>query len=326
MLTFVLVTSARLLRLLALLQARRYWAGPELAERLGITERTVRRDIERLRSLGYPVHGTSGVAGGYQLGSGASLPPLQLEDDEAVAVAIGLRTAASGTVSGIEEPAVRALAKLERVLPSRLRHQIQALHAFIVPLRVTGPSVDPTVLTLLAAACRDHQCVHFKYGDSQAHLSERRVEPHGLVHTGYRWYLVAWDVTREAFRTFRVDRIANKPETGSRFLPRPLPEADLASYVSRSVAASVYTFQARVILHAPLESIRERLSPSEGLLEKISDQRCRLTTGAHSLESIGLWIAMLAVDFEIEHPPELRDHLRTLASRLAKASRTAERS
>ncbi|RCV50191.1 helix-turn-helix transcriptional regulator, partial [Marinitenerispora sediminis] len=192
----MLETSARLLRLLSLLQTHRDWTGAELADRLGITTRTVRRDVEKLRTLGYPVHAAPGVAGGYRLGAGAALPPLLLDDDEAVAVAVGLRTAAGGTVAGIEESSVRALAKLEQVLPSRLRHRVTTLHAVTVAVPDSGAAVAPDVLTAIAAACRAHERLRFDYRDHAGQPSVRDVEPHRLVHTGRRWYLVAWDTDR----------------------------------------------------------------------------------------------------------------------------------
>src|SRR5271167_36416 len=200
----MLETSARLLRLLSLFQARRYWSGAELSERLEVTPRTLRRDVDRLRSLGYPVNSTSGTAGGYQLGSGATLPPLLLDDDEAVAVAVGLRTAASGTVAGIEEASMRALSKLEQVLPARLRHRVTALHAFIVPLAVTGPTVDAGILSTIAGACRDCENVLFKHRSGEGAPSTRGVDPPRRVHTGRRWYLAAGDTERKNGRTFRV--------------------------------------------------------------------------------------------------------------------------
>src|ERR1700675_4795740 len=188
----MLLTSARLLRLLSLLQGRPSWSGADLAERLEVTERTLRRDVDRLRSLGYPVHSTSGTAGGYQLGAGANLPPLLLDDEEAIAVALGLRTSASGGVTGVEEASVRALLKLEQVLPPRLRQRVSALHAFILPLARRGPTVDADRLSAIAGACRDHEVVRFQYSDRAGAPSARVVEPHRVVHTGYRWYLVAW--------------------------------------------------------------------------------------------------------------------------------------
>src|SRR6266511_595833 len=212
----MLETSARLLRLLSLLQARRDWTGADLADRLGVSARTVRRDVERLRDLGYPVHATRGTDGGYRLGAGAAMPPLLLDDEEAVAVAVGLRTATGGAIAGIEETSVRALAKLEQVLPSRLRRRVNALQTYTVriPPDSPVPTVEPAVLTVLAACCRDHERLRFDYRDHDGSASVRTVEPHRLVNWGRRWYLVAWDVDRRDWRTFRVDRIAPREPTG----------------------------------------------------------------------------------------------------------------
>jgi predicted DNA-binding transcriptional regulator YafY len=234
-------TSARLLRLLSLLQTPRDWTGTELAERLDVTTRTVRNDVERLRDLGYPVHGTRGAIGGYRLGAGSALPPLLLDDEEAVAVAVGLRTAAGGSVAGIEEPSLRALAKLEQVLPSRLRRRVNALQTYTVsvPLDRPGPVVSPELLTAIVAACRDHERLRFDYRSRDAAASRRDVEPYRLVNWGRRWYLVAWDTMRGDWRTFRVDRMDSpRTPTGPRFAPRPLPDEDLAGDVSRGVATA----------------------------------------------------------------------------------------
>lgn len=316
----MLLTSARLLRLLSLLQARGFWSGRELAERLEITERTVRRDVDRLRELGYPVNATSGVAGGYRLGAGASLPPLLLEDDEALAVALGLRNAAAGTVSGVEEAAVRALTKLEQVMPARLRKRVNALHGSVVRLQMSGPVVDAECLSRLASACRDRQLVTLRYGDKQARESERTVEPHGLVHAGNRWYLAAWDLGRQDWRTFRLDRIADCTQLSRRFTPRPIPEGSVAKYVSRSVGTNAYTHKAKVILHGPYELLSQRMSPLAGSISRLDEQRCLLETGAHSLALLGMFIAMLDVEFEVQEPAELAEHLRATAARLLRAA------
>ncbi len=320
----MLQTSARLLRLLSLLQARRFWSGAELAERLEVTERTVRRDVDRLRSLGYPVDAASGVAGGYQLGVGASLPPLLLEDDEALAVSIGLRTAAGGTVLGIEEAAVRALAKLERVLPARLRRRVNALHASILPFGPRGPVVDPMLLSSLASACRDHERLEFKYGDRQTNVSERSVEPHALAHTGSRWYLVAFDLNRNAWRTFRVDRISGQVSVGPRFVPRPAPEGgDLSDYVRRSLSVSAYRYRGRIVLHAPMAKMAERIPPYAGVLERLDERRTLFHAGSNSLDSMAIWISVIGVDFEVLEPPELLEHLGLLKSRIQRALTSA---
>lgn len=319
----MLDTSARLLRLLSLFQARRYWSGAELSDRLEVTARTLRRDVDRLRSLGYPVQSATGAAGGYQLGAGATLPPLLLDDEEAVAVAVGLRTAASGSISGIEEASVRALAKLEQVLPSRLRKRVAALHSFILTLTVSGPTVDAGSLAALAGACRDSEKLKFSYRSRDGAESTREIEPHRLVNTGRRWYLVAWDIDRNNWRTFRVDRISSKLESGSRFAPRKPPEGGFAEYVSRSVGYAPYPQKATVIFQAPLEQIAEKIPRAAGMLEPIDDQTCRLRTGSFSLDMLSVWIALIGVEFEVQEPPELIDRVRWLA---AQFQRAAERS
>jgi predicted DNA-binding transcriptional regulator YafY len=315
----MLETSARLLRLLSLFQAQRYWSGSDLARRLDVTTRTLRRDADRLRSLGYPVHSTSGTAGGYQLGAGANLPPLLLDDEEAVAVALGLRTSASGSVAGLEEASVRALLKLEQVLPPRLRHRVAALHGFIVPLGRRGPTVDAERLSAIAGACRDHEGIRFQYSDRAGAPSARVVEPHRLVHTGYRWYLVAWDAARKDWRTFRVDRIEGKLKTSTRFKPRKPPEGDFAAFASKSLSQVPYPYRARVTLHAPVDAIAKRVPPSAGVLEAIDEHSCMLHSGAHSLESITIHLSLLGVDFQVHEPVELIDYMRQLIDRLGRA-------
>lgn len=312
----MLETSARLLRLLSMLQARRFWSGAELAERLEVTDRTLRRDVDRLRSLGYPVEATPGVAGGYQLGAGASLPPLLLEDDEALAISIGLRTA-SPRVSGLEEAALCALVKLERVLPPRLRRRADALRATIVQLDTSGPRVDSDVLTTLARARQEHLAVRFEYVARGQEATQRTVEPAGLVHTGYRWYLVAWDVDRSGWRTFRVDRIGGAVELGTRAAPRPLPDdGDLRKYVSRSVSNDVYLHQAKVVFQVPLEVAAEHVSPTAGILEPVTASSCRLIMGAHSWYVLAMHLASVGIDFTVEEPPEFLEYLRRLHERL----------
>ena len=222
----------------SLLQGRRDWTGPELAARLGVSPRTLRRDMDKLRGLGYPVDATPGTAGGYRLGAGAMLPPLLLDDEEAVAVAIGLRTAAGGTITGIEEASVRALAKLEQVLPSRLRHRVSALHSVTVPLPGAGPPVDPAVLTVIATAARDRLRIGFRYTSHDGTQGGRAAEPHQLVHTGRRWYLLAWDLARGDWRTFRADRIQPRIPTGPRFVPREPPGGDAEEMMRRAIESA----------------------------------------------------------------------------------------
>lgn len=313
----MLPTAARLLRLLSLLQTRHAWGGPELAERLEVTDRTLRRDIDRLRQLGYPVHATSGTAGGYSLGAGAALPPLQLEDDEALAVSIALGSTASSGVSGIDEAAVRALVKLEQVLPTRLRRRADALRATIVPLRQPSGGVRAAVLSTLAGACRDHRELAFSYADGHGRTNPRRVEPLGLVHAGYRWYLAAWDIERADHRTFRVDRMQGDADIGARFAPRPPPDGgDLRAYVSRSISTSPYPVQASVILHTSLEAVAARLPPGAAQLEPLGPNRCRLRAGAPTIEHLAGWVLAFGVDFEVESPDELLEHMSGLRARL----------
>jgi predicted DNA-binding transcriptional regulator YafY len=315
----MLATSARLLRLLSLLQSRRDWSGADLADRLGVTTRTVRRDVGRLRNLGYPVHASSGTAGGYRLGAGAALPPLLLDDEEAVAVAVGLRTAAGGTVEGIEETSVRALVKLEQVLPSRLRHRVNALQSVTVPLIGAGPTVDPGTLATIATACRDHQRLRFDYRSHDGEPSIRTAEPHRLVHTGRRWYLVAWDTERQDWRTFRVDRLEPRMPMGPRFAPRPAPP-DPATYTSFAVSNAAYPYRARLLMHAPAEVVAQIVTPTSGVVEAVDDRTCVLQTGSHTLDSLAIHVAVLGFDFEVYEPPELVDHIRILAERLLRAA------
>ncbi|MEW5355827.1 MULTISPECIES: YafY family protein [unclassified Streptomyces] len=314
----MLETSARLLRLLSLLQAHREWSGAELAERLGVTARTVRRDVDRLRDLGYPVNASPGTGGGYQLGAGAELPPLLLDDDEAVAVAVGLRTAAGQGIEGIGETSVRALAKLEQVLPARLRRRVSALNDYTVPmLRSFRPSpVDPAVLTELAHLCRDGERLRFEYRGHDGAVSRRTVEPHRLVCTEYRWYLVAWDLDREDWRTFRVDRVTPRPPHGPRCAPRTPPAEDLAAYVSEGVSRRVYARQAAVRLLVPHAEAAERVSPSAGTLEPDGPDACVLRAGAASLDVMVVHLMMTGLPFEVLEPAALTGAIRAARDRL----------
>jgi predicted DNA-binding transcriptional regulator YafY len=316
----MLQTSARLLRLLSLFQAQRYWAGAELSQRLDVTARTLRRDVDRLRSLGYPVHSTSGVAGGYQLGAGAHLPPLLLDDDEAVAVALGLRTAASGSVAGMEEASVRALLKLEQVLPPRLGKRVAALHGFVAPLSNRKPTVDADRLSAIAGACRDCEGIRFQYNKRTGDSGVRSVEPHQIVYTGYRWYLVAWDLGRKDWRTFRVDRIEGNLKTSTRFKPRKAPEGDFAKFVSKSLSQVPYPIQARVTFFGPIEVIRKRIPPWAGLLEPVDVESCLLHAGSHSLEALAVHLSMVGCEFRVHEPADLIAHIRALAQRLTNAA------
>lgn len=312
-------TSSRLLELLALLQARRDWPGAELAERLEVSRRTVRRDVERLRGLGYPVESLSGPAGGYRLRAGTAMPPLLLDEDEAIAIAVGLGTAARAAVTGIEETAVRALVKLEQVLPAHLRRRVAALGSATIAPPAAGPMVDPGHLTLIAAACRDSECLRFAYTRRDGAESRREVEPHSLVNLGRRWYLVAWDRGRRDWRSFRLDRLARPAPTGARFTPRELPAEDASAYVERGIAERPSRYEARVTVHAPAAEMTRRLPSYWGRFEPIDAERCEYRTGDDDLSWLMTRIAMLGVDFEIHEPPELIEHLQVIAERLRRA-------
>jgi len=310
--------SSRLLALLSLLQGRRDWPGGELADRLGVSARTVRRDIDRLRELGYPVDAHPGPAGGYRLHAGTAMPPLLLDDDEAVAIAVGLRTAAGASVTGIEETSVRALVKLEQVLPPRLRRRVSALKSATATLVPSGPTVDPEVLSVIAAACRDRERVRFSYASRDGTRSRRHVEPLSLVNRGSRWYLVAWDCDRGDWRTFRVDRLERPSPAGSRFEPRELPAADAAAYLEANLGAAPSRYQARVTLFAPAEEIRSPYLWGE--VKPLDDQRCEYRTADDSLDWLAMRVGMLGVDLEVHEPPELVERFRELAGRFTRAS------
>jgi predicted DNA-binding transcriptional regulator YafY len=302
------------------MQGRRDWSGEELAERLEVSGRTIRRDVERLRELGYPVESLSGPAGGYRLRAGTAMPPLLLDDDEAIAIAVGLRTAARASVTGIEETAVRALVKLEQVLPPQLRRRVQALGSATSTLPVSGPTVDPQQLTLIAAACRDSECLRFGYRRRDGTGSRRDVEPHSLINHGRRWYLVAWDRGREDWRTFRIDRLTGPTATGVRFAPRTLPAKDAAAYVEQSITAAPSRYEAVVTLHAPAEQMARNVPAHWGTIEPLDAHTCEYRVGDDDLGWLALRVAMLGVDFELREPPELLEHLRALALRLRRAA------
>ncbi len=316
----MLETSARLLKLLSLLQAHREWSGPELSERLGVSTRTIRHDVERLRSLGYPVHGTPGVAGGYRLGAGAALPPLLLDDEEAVAVAVGLGRAAGGGVRGIEESSVRALAKLEQVLPSRLRRRVSALNAYTVQVPGKSPQVAPEVLTTIANAARDGERLRFDYTGHDGAGSVRDVEPYRLVHRHSRWYLVGYDVERRDWRTFRADRIRPRTPAGPRFTPRDLPaDGDVAAYVEKGLNTAMWRHRGTVLVRVPAEELRARLPGPELDIEPVDDGSCLLRLGSDDLNGMAVWIGFLGLDFEVVDPPELAEAVRRLAERYGRA-------
>jgi predicted DNA-binding transcriptional regulator YafY len=317
----MLSTSERLLRVLTLLESRREWSGADLAVRLEVTTRTIRNDMVRLRTLGYPVGAASGVAGGYRLGAGAALPPLLLDDDEAVAVAVALQSSAGGGVAGIEETAVRALVKLEQVLPSRLRRRVNALQAYTVPVAMSGPTVEPHLLSTIAAACRDVEVLRIDYRKHDGTESTRSVEPYRMVHVGRRWYLVAWDRDRRAWRTFRVDRLQVRSPNGPHFIPREPPAEDIGDYVMRNVRSIPMTFEVKVLVHEAAVVITERV-PRGVVVEPVDDETCAVYAKANTIEMLTLYLGMMDADFTVTEPPELVDRLRKMSERFLSAVRS----
>jgi predicted DNA-binding transcriptional regulator YafY len=310
-------TSARLLTLLGLLQSRADWPGPELAARLGVTDRTVRNDVARLRELGYPVDTARGPGGRYRLGAGAVLPPLLLDDDEAVAVAVGLR--ATTGMKGFEDSGGRALTKLEQVMPARIRRRLEALRTATsagpvnTDSNIEDPVVEPGKLIEIAAAIRDRRGLRCEYEGRAL-----EVEPYRLVAWQRRWYLVARDVATEEWAPLRVDWLRLKLPGGRRFTPAP-PPGDLTEFVVREVARTGWAVHARLVIDAPRDEVVSRINPTVGTVEPLADGRSVLVTGGDTLEIVAVWISMLGLDFVVEEPPELVDHLRGLADRYARA-------
>jgi predicted DNA-binding transcriptional regulator YafY len=266
------------------------------------------------------VESLTGPAGGYRLRAGSAMPPLLLDDEEAIAIAVGLRTAARASVTGIEETSVRALVKLEQVLPAHLRRRVAALGAATFTLPAAGPTVEPRALTVLAAACRDRERLRFGYERRDGTRSRRQVEPHSLLNHGRRWYLVAWDLGREDWRSFRVDRMTGAASTGVRFTPRRLPAKDAAAYLEQSITAAPNRFEAVVVLRAPAHEVEGRAPAHWGSLKPLDARSCEYRTGDDDLRWLALRIAMLGVDFEVREPPELLEQLRALAARLERAA------
>ncbi|ACZ32338.1 Helix-turn-helix type 11 domain protein [Xylanimonas cellulosilytica DSM 15894] len=310
-------TSARLLALLGLLQSRADWSGQELAQRLGVTDRTVRNDVARLRELGYPVHTTRGPGGRYRLGAGAVLPPLLLDDEEAVAIAVGLR--ATTGMKAFEESGGRALTKLEQVMPQRIRRRIEALRSATsagpvnTDSNVEDPVVEPELLTEISAAIRDRRTLRCDYEQRTV-----EVEPYHLVVWQRRWYLVCRDVASGRWEPLRVDWIRLRTPGGRRFSPAPPPE-DVTEFVVREVAGAGWAVHARIVVDAPPDEVAARINPAVGRVEPHDDGRSVLVTGGDTLETVAVWIGMLGLDFAVEEPPELVDHLRGLAERYARA-------
>ncbi|MEU7647844.1 helix-turn-helix transcriptional regulator [Streptomyces huasconensis] len=313
-------TTERVLALLGLLQRRQTWSGPELAERLGVTPRTVRRDVERLRALGYPVHAGQGVGGGYRLGPGQELPPLHLDDEEAIATAVLLLVGADGAVVG--DAALRALTKLDQVLPARLRHEVRALSGSVESFGAGRTPVVPEALMTLARARRDEVEVGFDY-PSGGELRRRRVEPYRLVASDRRWYLFAYDLDRDDWRTFRVDRMTGVSARTWRFRPRAAPDA--ARYVQEGVASRVYPHRARFLVHASAETVRAQIPASAAVVRERGSERCEVLSGAAGLDAVLMHVLLLGHAFEILEPLDLGARSRELAQRLLAAGATVSR-
>lgn len=314
-------TSSRTLRLLSLLQTHRFWPGTELAERLGVSVRTLRRDVDRLRELGYPVEAQRGVDGGYQLAAGASLPPLVMDDEEAVALAVGMHVAAQGSVEGIAESSVRVLAKVVQVMPVRLRRRVEALRAMTVPADwggTSGTGADPAALTALALACRDGERLRFSYVTADRRQAERHVEPHRLVSLRRRWYLVAYDLNRSDWRSFRVDRLTAPQGTGDRFRPRPLPAADAAAFVRAGLDHLPRPYEVEALVDAPAASTRDRIG-RWARVEPVDDGHCRIRMTADALAWPIMALGALDADFHVVSPPELLDQLHAWGARFTRA-------
>jgi predicted DNA-binding transcriptional regulator YafY len=316
-------TSARLLALLSLLQVRREWTGQELADRLEVGPRTIRRDVDKLRSLGYPIEAAPGVAGGYRLSAGGELPPLLLDDAEAVAVAVGLRTAAAGSVTGIEETSVRALAKLEQVLPARLRRRVSALSDATSAFGFEGPRIDAEVLATLAGACRDANRLHFGYVARDDAATRRNTEPASVVYSGSRWYLLAFDSDRDDWRTFRIDRIQGRVRIGSRYRRRTVPGGDPAAFVKRQLQSAGTETAAppgRIRLSLGAEQAGKRIPGRDVSIEPDGDDTCVVSTRGAWSQHFLVWMALLDVPMEVLGPPELADAARALVARLSDAA------
>jgi predicted DNA-binding transcriptional regulator YafY len=311
--------TARLLALLALLQTGPERSGRELAERLYVSARTIRHDVGRLRELGYPVDAIRGPVGGYRLGAGGKLPPLLLDDEEAVAVTVGLRAAAG--IAGVEEAGARALAKLEQVLPSRLRPTVEALRSTIdrgpenTGTDAPDPEVDAATLQAIAGAIRDVEWLRFDYRGEP-----RLVEPYRLLSWQRRWHLVARDPQDGAWSTYRVDWMAPRMPTRRRFDPQPLPGGDYTAFAMRTIAATGWTVHARLRIEASAEQVLARINPTVGVVEPVDDQTCVLVTGADSLDTVAVYIGMLMMDFTVESPPELVPRLQVLSDRYRRAA------
>ena len=318
---FMATTSSRTLQLLSLLQTHRYWPGEALAQRLEVSIRTLRRDIDRLRELGYPVEASRGVDGGYQLAPGAALPPLVLDDEEAVALAVALQTSAHGAVTGIAESSVRALAKIIQVMPARLRARVDAVRtATISPAwNASGPETSPEALVAVAQACRDAERLEFSYTAASSQRSERHVEPLRLVRLGRRWYLVAYDLVRHDWRSFRLDRLDNPRRTGTRFRPRKLPGDDPVEFVRTGLGNVAGAYEIRAVVQAPEDVVRDQIG-RWATVRTVNAQSCHIEMRTDSFDWPAMALGSLGVEFQVLGPPELISYLRDWSLRFGRAT------
>ncbi|MEU4595925.1 transcriptional regulator [Nocardia sp. NPDC023988] len=315
-------TSTRALALLGLLQSRRHWSGAELARRLGVGERTIRRDVLGLQELGYPILTTRGTGGGYQLSSGAALPPLVLSEEEAAATVLGLKEIATGIHPASAEAAISAMAKIVQVLPARIRRRIDSLRTVVTPAGEGYQRAaidDVTALTTLALACRDADTVSFTYHDGERVVSDRTVQPHRIVNVENRLYLVAWDLDRTDWRTFRVDRIARTDRTGARFAPRGLPGDDPVEYVRNQLGSMPARYRVYATVEAPAEQIRAEIA-HYGTVEALDARICDVHIAAESLDWAAFCLASIGAPFVVHGPPEAIELIAGWGSRLLAAT------
>jgi predicted DNA-binding transcriptional regulator YafY len=310
-------SAERLLKLLGLLEGRIDWTAGELARRLEVTPRTIRRDVTRLRDLGYPVEAVAGPGGGYRLGAGGKLPPLLLDDDEAIAVALGLRVSATAVVGGLEESSLSAMTKLEHVLPARLRERLEDISAATVSVPRMRSRIDPRAVAEISSATRARVRLRFSYVDGQGRESERHVEPLRLVGAGFRWYLVAFDLDRDDWRTFRLDRLSGAKSTGMRSARRQSP--DPVEMVSRGIAVDAWAHRATVTLMVPAEEASRHIARTVGSVEPVDGATSRLVIGADELGWLARFLLNLPFPFHVDEPADLRDELARVGRTLVEA-------
>lgn len=313
-------TTGRTLALLSLLQVRREWSGVELRERLEVSDRTLRRDIDDLRELGYGVEATRGRHGGYRLGAGAEVPPLALAPDESVAIAVGLRAAATSVVTGMEDASARALAKLEQSLSPATRQQIVDVERAMLSLSRGQQHIDFEVVTALAAAIAARRRLRIDYTRHDGSEVVRIIEAHRIVHTPERWYLVAWDTERAAWRTLRVDRLRRPVMLRDEFPPRDIPDDALQQFTTRSITTAPYRYRARLRMHAPAETVAQHFDTTIAEVVDNGDGTSTLTAGSRTPEEFALYIGMSGIDFEVIEGEEVRQALADIGERLLRAS------